>query len=137
MSSGPGVPPERGTAWTVRQLLAAAGRAEHDDQAQTAQNPKPPGSMLDGAAPSRIERFLSAQPMAAWWDRPSLIQATGCTRRAVDWALIVLERYERVERRVVVRDSTVGARGRTSVYRASAASRTQEIARGNQARLDR
>jgi DNA-binding transcriptional ArsR family regulator len=59
-------------------------------------NPRPPGVMRDGAATKVVLAYLQARPRQ-WFSRTQIVEATGKTQPAVQWALHYLRAEGLVE----------------------------------------
>lgn len=70
-------------------LLKYLGTAGAPKVTQRPPNPHPPGVMRPGGAPEIVLRLLQANPERLY-RRHALINATGATRKAIDWAVIFL-----------------------------------------------
>jgi len=82
-------PLSSGTAWLTQQLLGAAAKAPAAIQAGCV-NPRPPGVIRPGSATEAVLQLLRENPKRQFY-RITIIQRTGCTRKAVDWALLYLK----------------------------------------------
>lgn len=59
-------------------------------------NPRPPGVIRDDGATKVVLEFLRARPRV-WFNRTQIIEGTGKTQPAVQWALHFLRSMGRVE----------------------------------------
>lgn len=83
------------TSWVTHQILSIRRTAE---PTRIAKNPKPAGVMLPGSATHAVWVYLESLPHRRWVQRRQIVTGTGCTGKAVDWALIFLLTTGRIER---------------------------------------
>jgi len=83
-----GGPISSGTAWLAQQLLGAAAKAPPAIHAGCV-NPRPPGVIRPGSATEAVLALLRENPRRQFMCI-TIVQRTGCTRAAVDWALLYL-----------------------------------------------
>ena len=84
------------TAWTTRQLLSPIDRLVQEPDPAPRFNPRPRGRIQPGSAAEAVLGLLQEQPERLFW-RHQIINITGRSRKAVDWALLFLEALGRIE----------------------------------------
>ena len=89
------------TRWTTNQLLAlgasASGRRTGLALQEPRYNPKPPGVIQQGSATDRVLALLREHD-GHWMRCAEIIVRTGCTAKAVSWALVYLSAVQLIER---------------------------------------
>lgn len=86
-----------GSSWMAHQLLRCSVTM---DRPQMPVNPRPPGVVRPGSASEAVLVLMRAHPGRLFW-RWQLIGSTGRSRKAVDYALLYLERTGAID---VIRD---------------------------------
>lgn len=82
--------------WVAQQIQAASSLGHVDSPQLVAFNPRPPGIPIKGSATSLVLEFLMKNP-ARWFTHQQIVEAVGCSRVSVDWALIRLRNWKIVE----------------------------------------
>lgn len=101
--------------WVAEQIRKVADAAGKLPGPELRFNPKPPGVFREGSATEAVLFMLASHPHV-WLPRQAIVERTGRTGKAVDWALIFLRDQGLVE---TIRD---GARNPRYIrYRATAA----------------
>lgn len=78
--------------WTTQQLRTPLSRLIEPPRF----NPRPRGEVRPGSAADAVLRLLRSTPERSYW-RHQVIHHTGCTRKAVDWALSYLQALQLIE----------------------------------------
>lgn len=80
-----------GVDWMAARIIAAANSAlaEGREEAAPRFNPRPPGVIRPDGATQAVLKFLRASP-GRFFRREEIVIGTGCTDKAVDWALLYL-----------------------------------------------
>lgn len=86
-----------GVDWLAQRIMQATTQAQRDAMRTPPRfNPRPAGVIYPDSATSAILDFLGTRPGVPFF-RHQIIESTGCTRKAVDWALVYLANRELVQ----------------------------------------
>lgn len=95
-----------GVDWMAQRIIAAANRDLDPGNAPPRFNPRPPGVIREGSATQQVLQFLEKHT-GRYFIRIQIVRATGCSERAVDWALLFLKAQQRIK---AVEDTTRNSR---------------------------
>lgn len=86
------------THWVAQQILGMRRSGEPTPPKQREQfGNRIVGQPSPGSATDVVLTWLDAKRHVSWWTQQQIISGTGCTKRAVDWALIFLRSTGRIE----------------------------------------